>query len=301
MWAERYDRGVDDLFALQDEITNQIVTALRVQLTEGEETQVHRRHTRNLEAWDLYNLGLEKLYRFTKSENAEARESFMKAIETDRAYALAYALVAWTHWIDVINFWVERPDLALEEAEFLAEKALALDATLPDLYALRGVLKLNHGEFEEAVALVRKAVSLNPNHATNNALLGFVLQVTGNPEAGILQFKAAMRLSPYYPNWFLENLGYAYLMAEHFEEAADAFAQFLDRGPGPERKAYVKLALAQALGVLGRDEEGKRQIAEALEIVPDLTARKWIKRSLTKDRRWLDRAITQLTRLGLPE
>jgi TolB-like protein/class 3 adenylate cyclase/Tfp pilus assembly protein PilF len=301
MWAERYDRDVADLFALQDEITNQIVTALRVQLTEGEETQVHRRHTRDLDAWNLYNRGLEKFYRFSRIENIEARELFKQAIETDRAYALAYALVAWTHWIDVVNRWVDRPDLALEEAEFLTEKALALDETLPDLYALRGVLKLNHGEFDEARRLARQAVALNPNHATNNALLGFVLQVTGDPEAGILQFKTAMRLSPYYPSWYLENLGYCYLMSEHYEEAAEAFKNFLDRSPAPERRAYVNLSAAMALVSLGREGEARQHVEAALEIVPSLTVKNWTERSLTKDRRWVDKGAGQLARLGLPE
>ena len=103
LWAERYDRTMSDLFELQDEITGQIVAALRIRLTEGEQIRVHRLHTRNPEAWTLLNKGFEHFYRFNGSDMARARDWFEMAIEADREYALAYAMLAWTHWLDAQN------------------------------------------------------------------------------------------------------------------------------------------------------------------------------------------------------
>ena len=138
LWSERYDRKIIGLFALQDEITEHIVTALRIKLTAGEQMRVHRRHTRSLEAWKLLGKGVEHFYRRNKLDNSQARQLFNEAIKADRSYALAYALLAWTHWFDAQNGWSDEPDLSFERAASLAEKARALDDELPDVHALQG-------------------------------------------------------------------------------------------------------------------------------------------------------------------
>ena len=114
LWAELYDRKMTDLFALQDEITERIVTALQIKLTAGEQMRVHRTHTRSLEAWNLIAKGIEHFYRRNKADNARARHLFNQAIEADGGYALAYAVLAWTHWFDALNGWGDRPDLVCQ-------------------------------------------------------------------------------------------------------------------------------------------------------------------------------------------
>ena len=158
LWAERYDRNMIELFALQDEITDRIVIALLIKLTEGEQMRVHRKHTRSVEAWKLLGRGMERFHRFNEADNAGARKLFKKAIEADRGYALAYALLAWTHWLDAQNGWSEYRQLSFERAAFLAEKARALDDELPDVYALQGAIHLFKREYDEAIAAGEKAV-----------------------------------------------------------------------------------------------------------------------------------------------
>jgi TolB-like protein/class 3 adenylate cyclase len=302
LWAERYDRKMTDLFALQDEITEHIVTALQVKLTEGEQMRVRRKHTRSLEAWNLLSKGVEQMYRATKTDNASARQWFEKAIEVDRRYALAYALVAWTHWHDAFHGWSEDPGLSLERASLLAEKARSLDDALPDVYALQGAIHLSRREYDEAIEAAEKAVALNPNHATNTALLAMILQNVGQPKEAIRKFKTAMRLSPYYSAWFLEVLGFTYLDAKQPDEALVAFETFLDRRqPRAAHVAHAHIGRALAYDALGQYDEARAEVAKAVEADPGISVRQFGELSLSKDRVGLERGLAILRSLGLPE
>jgi adenylate cyclase len=301
LWAERYDRKMADLFALQDEITEHIVTALRIKLTEGEEARVHRKHTRSLEAWNLLGRGVEHFYRSSKTDNATARQWFEKAIEVDRGYALAYALLAWTHWHDAFHRWSENRELSLERASFLAEKARALDDALPDVYALQGAIHLLKREYDEAIEAGEKAVAYNPNHGTNTALLALILNSAGRPKEAIRKFKTAMRLSPYYPGWFLEVLGFAYLDAKQPGEALLAFEKLLDRKPSANHAAHSHLGRALAYHALGQDGEARGSVAKAVEADAGISLTHFRQLSLGKDGAGLESWLATLRRLGLPE
>jgi adenylate cyclase len=302
LWAERYDRSMTELFALQDEITDRIVVALRIKLTEGEEARVHRKHTHSLEAWNLLSRGMEHLYRANKTDNATGRQLFEKAIEVDRGYALAYALLAWTHWHDAFHHgWSENQELSLERASFLAEKARALDDALPDVYALQGTIHLLRREYDEAIEAGEKAVAYNPNHATNMAILAMILHNGGRPEEAIRTYKTAMRLSPYYPAWFLEDLGFTYLAAKRPDEALVAFEKFLDRKPAAIHAAHSHLGRALAHHALGQDDEARAEVAKAVEADAEISLTHFGQHSLSKDRAGVESGLATLRRLGLPE
>jgi adenylate cyclase len=301
LWAERYDRDYKDIFALQDEITDRIVVALRIKLTEGEQMRVHRKHTRSLEAWNLLGRGTEHFYRVNKTDNATARQWFKKAIEADREYALAYALLAWTHWHDAFQGWSEDRELSIERASFLAEKARALDDALPDVYALQGTIHLFNREYDEAIEAGEKAVTLNPNHANNTALLAMILQNVGRPQEAIRKFKTAMRLSPYYPAWFLEVLGHTYLDAEQPDEALVAFETFLDREPSATHAAHAHIGRAFAYHALDQDDEARAEVAKAIEADPGISLTRFGQLSLNKDKAGDETALAILRKLGLPE
>jgi adenylate cyclase len=308
LWAERYDREMTDLFALQDEITEHIVTAtehivtaLQIKLTAGEQMRVHRKHTRNLEAWNLLSRGVEHFYRSSKTDNAIARQWFEKALEVDRGYALAYALLAWTHWHDAFIGWSESRELSLERASSLAEKARVLDDALPDVYALQGAIHLLRREYDEAIEAGEKAVAYNPNHATNTALLAMILANSGRPEEAVRMFKTAMRLSPYYPAWFLEVLGFAYLEANQPDEALVAFEKLLDRKPSANHAAHAHLGRALAYHALGQDDDARVEVAMAVEADAGISLTHFGQLSLDEDKAALERGLATLRRLGLPE
>jgi adenylate cyclase len=301
LWAERYDREMTDLFALQDEITEHIVTALQIKLTAGEQMRVHRKHTRSVEAWNHLGKGVELFHRVNKADNAAARQWFEKAVEADRGYALAYALIAWTHWLDAFHGWSEDRGLSFERASALADKARALDDTLPDVYALQGGIHLFKREYDEAVEAGKKAVAYNPNHANNRALLAMILHNAGRPQEAIRAYKTAMRLSPYYPSWYLEDLGFSYLDAEQPVEALAAFENFLDREPAAEHAAHAHIGRALAYHALGQVEEARAEIAKAVEADPGISLTHFGQLSLNKDAAGTDKGLAVLRQLGLPE
>jgi adenylate cyclase len=301
LWAERYDRDMTELFALQDDITNRIVVALRIKLTDGEEARVHHKHTRSLEAWNLLSRGMEHLHRGNKTDNANARQFFKKSIEVDRGYALAYALLAWTHWHDYFHRWSENRELSFERASFLAEKARALDDALPGVYALQGAIHLLQRRYEAAVAAGEKAVAQDPNHATNTAILAMILHYAGRPKEAIRKFKTAMRLSPYYPAWFLEDLGFTYLDAKQPDEALVAFEKFLERKPSALHAAHSYVGRALAYHALGQRDEARAEVAKAVEADAGISLTQVRQQLLNKDRAELERGLAILPSLGLPE
>ena len=301
VWAERYDSDGKDIFALQDEITYRIVVALRIKLTEGEEARVHRMHTRDIEAWNLLSRGREHFYRVNKTDNATARDLFARAVEVDRGYALGYALLAATHWQDAFHGWSEDRDLSIERASRLVAQAQALDDALPDVYALQGAIHLFNREYDEAIAAAETAVAFNPNHATNTALLALILHNAGRPEEAVRLYTRAMRLGPYYPDWFLEELGFTYLDAGRPDEALVAFARFLDRDPAAIHAAHAHVGRALAHDALGQDDAAVAEIARALQASPRISLSHFRQYALNRDREGLERGLAAMHRLGLPE
>ena len=301
LWAERYERKITDLFALQDEITDRIVTALRIKLTKGEEIRVHRKHTRSLKAWNLLSRGKELFHRINKTDNAAARQWFKKAIEVDPGYALAYASLAWTHWADAFHHWSKDRKRSLERASFLAHKARALDDALPDVHALLGTIHLIKRQYDKAIEAGKKAVAINPNHATNTAHLAMSLHYAGRPKEAIGAYRTAMRLSPYYPAWFLEDLGITYLDAKQPDKALVALKEFLKRKPNAVHAAHAYIGRAFAYFELGQEDKARAQIAKALEANAGVSVRQLRRYSLNKDRTKLEKGLAVLRRLGLPE
>jgi adenylate cyclase len=301
LWAQKYDRDMEDLFALQDEITDEVVTALSVELTEGEQMRVWRDHTRSLEAWEHMARGQSHFHRFAKADNTAARRAFESSVEADPDYALAFAMLAWTHWMDAMHGWSQSREQSIGRAAELAQRALALDDSLPDVYALLGAIKLLNREYDEAIAVGTKAVALNPNHSNNVALLANTLRNAGQPREAIRRFKEAMRLSPYYPDWYLEALGAAFLEAGQYEEAIAVSGKFLERKPSAEHAAHAYLEQAEAYAALGREPEARAAVAAALGVDPGISATSVEKRLLRKDRAAAGRSMALLRGLGLPE
>ena len=164
IWSQRYDRPLKDIFALQDEIVQKIVTTLNLQLTLQEQGYLVRKRTDNLEAYDTFLRGVEYYYRFTKEGNAQARPLFEKTIELDPQYAEAYAWLGWTY----LNAWIQQwnPDpQTLQRAFELGQKALALDDTLPRAHIILGWVYMFQAKYEPAVAEAERAIALDPNNA----------------------------------------------------------------------------------------------------------------------------------------
>jgi adenylate cyclase len=265
LWAERYDRVLEDVFTVQDEITRNIVTALEVQLTSGEQVRLWRQGTTNPEAYDTFLRGRDHAMRKTREHIVQARRLFEHAIELDPGFAMAYVGLASTFTLEVRLGWSPSLAASLERARELTHKAIALDDSLADAYGQLGYIALLQRQHERAITAGQQAIILSPNGAEVHALLAVTLNFSGRPEDGLAMIEKAMRLSPVYPSWYLHVLGMSQYLVGRYEEALAAFAHSRDRYPDVWFP-YVGLVLTSVQ--LGREGEARVAAAELLRRDP---------------------------------
>ena len=242
LWTEHYDRPLQDIFALQDEIVQKIVTTLELQLTLSEQGFQLRKRTDSLEAYDYFLRGVEIFWGLTKEANIQARQMLEKAIKLDPNYALAYVALGSTYYTEYTWQWSQDPQ-TLERAFELAQKAVALDDSLPEAHGLLGWVYMKRQQPEQAIVEGERAITVDPNNANGYARLAEVLTYTGRPEEAVGLMKKAMRLNPRYPVWYLFTLGAAYRLTGQFAEAVAAQRQVLSRSPN-FFFAYTELAFS---------------------------------------------------------
>jgi TolB-like protein/class 3 adenylate cyclase/rhodanese-related sulfurtransferase len=265
LWAERYDGSLEDIFALQDQVTQQIVSALKVSLT-GEETAKHVRHTTDsaeahdafLQGWAHYKLG-------TPEDLARGIPFFEKAIGLDNNYGLAHAALASIFWDAQINGWAFDLGMMSFEIEERIEEHLnsALESPTPLGHDLQARIYLSYSLFDKAVQEAEKAVALDANDATAHAALANALILADRPAEGLTFIQDAMRLDPYYPPNYLTILGAAQFGLENYEEALITFERAVKRNPESEMSLIY---LAATYGHLGRMREAEDTIEAANEL-----------------------------------
>jgi adenylate cyclase len=265
VWSERFDRPFKDLFALQDEIVQQIVLALKVKLTPEEQARFKRFPTNNLEAYDFFLRGDAYAYRFTKEANAQARQMYEKALALDPQYAGAYASLGWTYFLDWGFHWNQEPQ-NLERAFELAQKAVVLDDSLPDAHALLGQIYMQKKQPEQALAEAERAIALDPNYADSYAVLAEILSLVGRPQEAIGMAEKALRLDPRGRNaaTYLYELGVGYFFAGRIEEAIATFKRTLMRDPNYQF-AYTFLSSSYVLAWVWQLTQDPQVLERALE------------------------------------
>ena len=295
VWAERYDRGLEDIFAVQDEITREIVAALHVKLVRGEQASVWRQLLRKPEALDAYYKGVDRMNRATREANDEAAHCFDSVVKLEPDSPLGHLGLAWTKLSDFRYGWGQAN--ALSQAAQLARKALELDETCADAHALLGFYHLLAGQHDQAIAEGERAVALAPNHADNTANLGCSYVMASRPADAAACIRKAIRLSPVYPAWYLNVLGFALLQLDQHDEADAVLTQALQREP-----AYFdcRLMLMAAHHARGRGDDARRELVELHRHNPTLRLKDMEGRlSVLKDRALLERFIGTLRELGL--
>jgi TolB-like protein/class 3 adenylate cyclase/Tfp pilus assembly protein PilF len=230
LWSERFDRPFKDIFALQDELVQKIVTTLKLQLTLMEQGYLVRKHTNNLDAYDAFLRGQEHFWRFTKEATAQARQLWEKAVALDPQYAEAYAFLGWTYWTEWIFRWSAAPQ-NLERAFELAQQAIALDDFLPRAHSLVSNVYALKQQYDPAVAEGERAIALDPNNADSYAFQAQALNFAGRPEEALWMVEQAMRLNPHYPPLYLFELGWAYRLIGRYAEAVTMLKEFISQSP----------------------------------------------------------------------
>jgi adenylate cyclase len=271
VWAERYDRELGDVFALQDEITETIVASLGPALSRAEIRRVRHRPPEKLDAWDCVQRGLWHLFQYTKADIVEARSWLNRAIERAPGSSRAFSLLAFSHLFGIIYRWSESPAQARADALRAAEQAVALDEEDPAALTALGFVCSMTGQLERAIAVLERAIRLNPSSALAHWALGAALASFGCPDCAIPLIEKAIRLSPHDP-WmheFLFNIAAAHFLAERYEQAV-AYATRSLQAKSDQPGAYR--VLAASCGHLGRTEEAGAALDALLQLMPDLSA-----------------------------
>ena len=228
VWSEKYDRKIDDLFSVQDDITLNIAIAMQVKLTEGDQARV-RHQTDNLEAWGLTVKAHNLFETYRKENNAKARELFTRAVELDPNYVYAWSYLGWTYWIDGVYYSADydRKERFNRAAE-IALKALSIDNKSSDANALLSAVYLSQKRYDDAVNAGKRTIELDPNSSENHAIVAITMQNVGDFETAITLLKQAMRLNPHYPSWYVARLGKCYRFIGRYEESAVALEEYLE-------------------------------------------------------------------------
>jgi adenylate cyclase len=270
LWSEQYDRPLTDLFALQDEIVQKIVTTLKLQLTLQEQGWVVRKHTDNLEAYDAFLRGVESYSRYTKEANAQARQLFEKAVALDPQYAEAYAWLSLTYYIEWTLRWSADPQ-TLERALALAQKAVALDESLPVAHSLLSNVYAQKQQYDQAIAEGERAIALDPNNADSYAVQAQALNFAGRPEEALRAVEQAMRLNPRYPFWYLFELGWAYRLTGRYTEAIATLKEAISRNPN-FMGSHVNLAVSYSLQWLSQQSLPGQTLEPAVAVIQQALA-----------------------------
>ncbi len=302
LWAERYDRDLEDIFAVQDEITSEVVMALDIRLSKGEQARFWSSGTKNLEAWECVRLGAEQFNQLSSESNLEAQRLFKKAIDLDPNYAIAWAMLGETHFhqsdVGTGSRSEGERETMLNSTVECGQKALELDPSCPDAYSLLSLCRLSRGEHDQAIAMSEEAITLAPNQAEILAESAVAQIKSGQPERALKLIKKAMRLCPIYPSWYLWAVATACRLLSRNESAICAFEEAIKRSPD-HLAPYV--GLASTLGELGRTEDAKTPVYEILKLDPDFSINKYLAGLSYRDPSDTARFEDGLRKAGLPE
>ncbi len=265
LWADRYDRDLKETFAIQDEITMEIITALQVKLTEGEVHRIHAKGTKKLEAYEKHLQGLQYIRRFNLEGNVLARQMFEESIALDPDHARGYALLGWTHYLDVWLGWSESPDSSLDQVFKLAQKVLDIDESFGDGHNLLGKVYLFNRQYEKAITVGERSVTLEPNNAYNIFVLAETLMFTGQLEEAISMYKKAISLKPFPPSHFFHGLAASYLLTGQYNQAITNCQKAIQDSPD---SLFAHIVLAAAYGSSGRKEDAHTEVVEVRKINP---------------------------------
>jgi tetratricopeptide (TPR) repeat protein len=300
VWAETYDREIEDIFTLQDEITEAIVASMHPELFRSEGERAARREPRNLDVWDCVMRGWWHRNQFTKEDSLVARRFFERAIELDPQSAGAFTGLAMLHSTDLLFQWTDSPERSIGEMLRAAERAVSIDDRSASAQAALGMAYLATDQREKAIAALELAVELNPSKAESYAALGGYLAIAGMPDRGIANIETAMRLSPKDSSmWYiLFQMAFACFVAERYEEALDWARRSLQRRPEWANSYRV---LAASYAQLNQPEEARRALDESLRLHPNFSASTWQLVVSGADPSVRERYIDGLRKAGLPE
>lgn len=296
LWVERYDRSIEDIFEVQDDITAMIVNTLIGEIARDRYKRSLTKSADKVNAYDHFLQASEFNYRGGRDDVERAREEASKAISIDPAMARAHALIAWTYLAEFLNAWGDGPETAIAKARKYALSAVEADEREPLAYAVLGWVHMCVRDFERGLAEQRRAIAGNPGNAHYRGLYAFTLAYAGRSEEAIDELEKAMVLNPRYPDLYNAHYGRALFNLRRYDEAILPLAKIRTSQPGNTNA----IALAAACyAALGRLDEARATVEEVRRGSPDYThdyARKFLPFARDEDR---DHFLGHLALAGL--
>jgi adenylate cyclase len=297
VWAERYDRVLEDGFDLQDEIVAEVLKGLDVKLASGGQWLLHS-SVKSLPALDVFYRGLSRFYAGTKDDNAAAREAFeaLTRVQPDSAVGPAY--LCFTHWVDAFRGWSDSQERSLAEAEGWAQKAISFRGNNGLAHIVLASVHLLSRRHDEALAECYRAVELRPNCPTANCYLANILHYCGRSDEAVARVEEAIRITPVYPPWYMTVLAAAYRDSGELEKSIAAAERGIGMSPGDRD---LRIVLCGAYGLAGQPQRA-RPVAEAIVAAePGFSIRKYVESQPYKEAAMLQRLSDSLRQAGLPE
>lgn len=296
LWAERYDRDLEDIFTVQDEVTREIVQALKLALTDRERGRRDARGKVDPVAYDHFLRARNCVYRFSAEAMREARQELHQAIARDAGLATAYAMLAVVHCVEHANAWNGAGHDHLDRALELVNKALAADPDESQAYYALALTKMWQRELDEAAKAAERAIELDPSFAGVYTALGTILDFAGQHEAAVEKLRRALLLDPRYDT-ALQFIGRAQFSLRRYDEAEASLKHRLALSP---KSDMSRVFLAAIYGHTGRREEAQRLWKEIMQINPDFSI-DHVRRVLPyRDAACFEHFEAGLTAAGLP-
>jgi adenylate cyclase len=295
LWAERYDRDLKDIFAIQDEITLKILKALQVKLAEGEQARLYAKGTENIEAYLKMGQARSYFYRFDRGSNLLARQICEEVISLAPNWELPYCVLGFTHWMDMRSGWSVSPEESIQEAFQFAQKAISLNES-PIAHALLCFLYTQARQHEKAIEEAERSIALDPNSADAHAWYANTLIFVGEPAKAMSLIEMALRLNPFPPSWYFVLLGACYRWLGRNEEAIQAYKKAIYKEP---TNLFARLYLGAAYALDGHEKKARAQAEEVLRIDPSFSLEYFSKTLPFKDYTKTQHVVDALRKAGL--
>jgi len=298
VWADRYDRVVDDVFALQDEITREVILALQVKLTDGERARMLARGTKSFEAWEFVFQAGGLLNNHDKEDTAEARRLIDKALEIDEHYAMAHTYMGWAYWMEAHDAWTETPERSLDLALKAVRRSQAIDPDNVEVHPLLAMIHVSNRDYDQAEEEIEKATTLGPNNSKAFSIAAVVANFCGNPAQAVTLMKQAMRLCPVHYAWYPGSLAEAYFLLGELDNAESACRTALACDPD---YIHAKVTLAVTLAKMGRLDEAYAAADDIVRIDPNFSIGVYMRGQTFQNDSDAARMTDGLRMAGLPE
>jgi adenylate cyclase len=298
VWAERYDRTLEDVFEVQDELTSTIQNTLLQKVLDSGIDSALRRAPKDMNAYDHMLRAYGLLLRFNRANNEESIREAQAALDLDPGYARAHMVLAWAHLYSVWSAWTDDIEQAIERGYEAAKKAVAADRNDFFGHAALGFAELCMHRNDHALSALDRAGALNPNSADVHAVRGTVLNFLGRPEEGLREVELAIRHNPHHPDWYLLGAGRAYYMLGRYEDAIPTLRRLATAMP---ELTTGRLLLAAVYAAADRQAEAEAEVSSVLKDNSTVTlayTRATVPFQKQED---LERYLDFLRQAGLPE